>query len=338
MLEVYGALSSNVSIWSKTTSVHGYVETAAYRLGRAITEERCNRNKIAIDDHASESPHNQAVHLFILIDVLRSIHYGLPATLAIPEFIYEPISLNEEFIDIYTSIVFNSRLPSQTASLDAAFLALVAILSDIHSLSTVFHSLNAIKLSPLGGTEDGTAVDEDTSQFSNPYVPFSPANENREVKGTLGKALDLWSQRYLEQVDKSVIALYYFCKLYLALPSIQLLPIVAGYHPRRTSEDEEFDYQAKALDHDLRNCNNFECLKYVWLILDHTKRSEELTPLWLPIVLFFSALMVWRMIHLQREPGIYGSLRVLKLFKAELEGMEWPCCQPMAELLESLIR
>lgn len=263
-----------------------------------------------------------------MADVLRSIHYGIPSTLAIPELTSQPTSLNTDFNEIYTAVVFESRAPSTSLSIDGAVLALVAILNDIHVLAMAFH--------PLGREARRTQEkDHDNPYFFNPHLPLSPANESREAARTLNQALDFWSHSYVSQASKDIKALFYFCRMYLSLPSLQLLPIMAGYPPRSQLLKNIPPREIQTLDSELEE--NSDGLTNAWLILENVESTGAMTCLWHPIVVFYASLVVWRKIGLQAASGSRGSLRVLHLFKAELEQMRWPCCATMSQVLEKLM-
>ena len=54
--------------------------------------------------------------------------------------------------------------------------------------------------------------------------------------------------------------------------------------------------------------------------------------------MFYASLVVWSMIILEGDTRGRGSLKVLAVFKMELEGMKWPCCPVMADILDSLMK
>jgi hypothetical protein len=60
--------------------------------------------------------------------------------------------------------------------------------------------------------------------------------------------------------------------------------------------------------------------------------------IWLPIVLFSSALIVW---HKLQSPVAtnrkYGTLSVLTTFKDEIENLLWPYCRTMIKTLDKLM-
>lgn len=279
-----------------------------------------------------------AMPAFVLIDLLRSIHYGIPPTFARSELLSHSISSNDDCNITYSNIVLDSRLPPPNSGLDGAFLTLIAVLSDIHTLSIVFHPL--VIAEQYKSEADGSAKSKSgITHFKNPYLPFSPENEQRQVNQKLQNALILWGQNYLGKVDNATTALFHFCKMYISLPSLPLLPDIAGYLPRSRDRDTIASHQRRIVDTDLTGGGS-EALKHAWLILENVKQSESLAPVWLPIALFYASLVVWRMIGSPAKSGqngMHSSLLVLQLFKNELEQMRWPCCEVMAGTLKALM-
>jgi hypothetical protein len=275
---------------------------------------------------------------FVLIDLLRSIHYAIPQTFTRSELLSYSISSNNDYNTIYSNIVLDSRLPPPESGTDGAFLALIALLGDIHTLSIVFHPL-VIAEQYESGADGGPKSKSGTTHFKNSYLPFSPENEKHQVNQRLQKALDLWGQSYLGKVNTETTALFHFCRMYISLPSLPLLPDIAGYLPRSLDGHTTATHQTRIVDTDLHGGGS-EGLKHAWLILENVRQSEGLTPVWIPIVLFYASLVVWRMIGSQAKSGqngMHGSLLVLKLFKNELEQMKWPCCEVMVRTLKALM-
>ncbi|KAH7323956.1 hypothetical protein BKA65DRAFT_77255 [Rhexocercosporidium sp. MPI-PUGE-AT-0058] len=329
LLEAYGALSADPRIWQKTNITHGYVETAARRLFLSFSEHKGSGLRHDQDENgqATNASNCAAMPAFVLTDMLRSLHYNLPQTLSTSEFLTHLSAQHNHMNDKAAS-----RSSSHPAVLrrDDSLLGLVAILGDIHTLSTVFHLLELV--SPYDGQQDKDL------NFTNPYLPFSPPNENHKTRRKLQKALDIWRQNYLAIVDQDVAALFYFCQMYLVLPSLLLLPEIVGYAPRSSSDTTQINHRTRILDADL--ANGSEALKNAWLILENITQSENLPSLWLPIVLFYASLVAWRMVRLQTgtsEAGTSGLVQVLQLFKSQLEQLRWPCCQSMTTVLQSLM-
>lgn len=265
--------------------------------------------------------------------MLRSIHFGLPSTLGVVDLLSQPTPTNITALTIYRRIICRSRISAPKADNDGALLGLVALLADIHTLAIVFHPLGTMSF--VTGKEPLPKGLTDSLSFSSPYLPFSPPNENRLVRRRLENALDLWAESYLSPSTRDTAVLFYFAKMYLILPDMQILPALAGYPPRVLSDGSPSQEQQNKLDGELQA--HPEVQKYAWFILEHVEQSAALAPMWLPIAIFFAGLVVWRTVFLQMKSGGHGSRKVVLLFKDELLRMRWPCCKPMATTLESLL-
>jgi len=61
------------------------------------------------------------------------------------------------------------------------------------------------------------------------------------------------------------------------------------------------------------------------MIIEAYNPGNEVAPVWVPIAVFHASLVVWSMINLDRETRGRSSIKVMAVFKMELEGMKWPC-------------
>ena len=262
----------------------------------------------------------------MLVDVLRAIHQGLPSTLSIFEILSHFTPLNDEVNLGYSSLVVDHMLPPPSLSSDGAFLTLVVIIGSIHSLYTTFYPLQHSLISATSSTV-----------FFNPYLPFSTLDQNRETGERLQKALELWREQYFLPCQKADVALFHFGRMYSVLPSLMTLPVLAQYPPRRIRNDAMLAKYSKSIASELQDSP--EASKYAWAVLESIDKTATVTPMWYPIVVFYAGLVVWQAIKIKIkvESGGYSSLRVLALFKNELEHMNWPCCGVMAKTLDGLI-
>jgi hypothetical protein len=108
-------------------------------------------------------------------------------------------------------------------------------------------------------------------------------------------------------------------------PNLQNLPILAGYPPQVARNTTPASVLYKRIEHDL-NTSGADALKYAWLIIEACNSKIEVAPVWVPIAVFHASLVVWSIIILDGETRSRGSLKVLAIFKMELEGMKWPSC------------
>jgi hypothetical protein len=269
---------------------------------------------------------------FMLADVLRSVHYGLPSTLSTFESLSHPTPVNVAALSIYKATVIESQAPPQSLTKDASLLGLIAILADIHTFAHVFYILGT---RPEGDEEQIVDLRTASLRVSTVHAPFTSSKESHLMSQRLDRALDLWASSYMDGSDKNTKVIFYLCKMYLAFPSMQMLPSLANYAPRILLDGTTNQTQQNFVHSELRNSQ--AALEYAWLILDNIdQRDLVVTPAWLPIAVFFASLLVWQCVLVQVGNRRYGSRKVLLLFREELVRMCWPCCKVMAATLDAL--
>jgi hypothetical protein len=263
-----------------------------------------------------------------MMDVLRAMHFGGPTSLSIQEFSLRLSPTSYQLNSVLEMAVSGSGpLPADFSS-NSALLLLIAILAEINTATTVFH--------PFEELVNMDGENQRHSKYSNPHLPFSVNTEASQAKRRLQRALDSWHQAYLDILEPELLSLYYFSRLQLVFPSLQYLPILAGYPPRVARNTTPTSVLYKRVKRDLKTVA--DALKYAWLILESCNTEIEVTPPWFPIAVFHASLVVWIMIILDGESRTRGSLKVLAVFKVELETMKWPCCRVMADLLVNLMK
>ena len=234
-----------------------------------------------------------------------------------------------ELNSLYRGVVFSSSsLPSDLSS-DSALLLLTVILAEINTATTVFHPFQELPAVNRNGRTP--------KKYLNPHLPFSLNNETNQAKTKLNRALDAWHQAYSQIIEPETLVLFYFCKLQLLFPNLQNLPILAGYPPRVARNTTSTMLLYNRIEQDLKTTGT-NALEYAWLIIEACNSGNEVAPVWVPIAVFYASLVVWGMITLDGEKRTLGSLKVLAVFKMELEGIKWPCCRVMADVLGSLMK
>lgn len=163
-----------------------------------------------------------------------------------------------------------------------------------------------------------------------PYFP-SPETEFRGCRIRLSRALSKWEEEYFTSSAASVQALFFFCKLHLAVPDMHRLAHMTSYKPA-TQFKQNFSQSTPEL------LATDEGTHYAWLVLEKVSESENLSSVWLPVITFFSALVVWADLKAQKNSRVHGSPYVLRLFVDLLQKMVWPCCSEMGSALEELIQ
>ncbi|KIW27411.1 uncharacterized protein PV07_07149 [Cladophialophora immunda] len=275
------------------------------------------------------SPHRGAfIWCLWLTDILYALRDGLGVhSFSVRELCTKMPYSEYDFQDIYRTLLDESQpkasLPDDMTSPDDAFLLLMAVLSDIMSVQRSLYKVVSLSESQ-----------QSSSSFApNPFIPLTPAAELTRMNNALSSALDTWYDRFRGLMVPEIIAFRHYCGLHLTCPRILELPFVA----ESTLSRSDFDHQPIIITD--------EAVRNAWLVLDHSADAvractpETLCPVWLPIVVFHAALVVWAQqgLHKAGHSGISGSVRVLLAFKVELERMPWPCANNMAATLDRLM-
>jgi hypothetical protein len=223
------------------------------------------------------------------------------------------------FCTIYNLLAHGNALPPDVKSPEDGLLLLTALLSDI-----IYIQRCHVSLPHLSTPED--------ERLRNPYAPLSAKSEFLRQSASMMAALSQWKDTFHDKVENDILALYYFTKLHLTCPALWELPRMAGYgslvsHP---IESREMEISDKAMD-------------LAWLVLDHCDKKSKTARLnlsiWLPIVLFMSALVVWQRLRSRAATDLkYGTLKVLSMFEHEIARLPWPCCREMSKTLENLMQ
>jgi hypothetical protein len=270
-----------------------------------------------------------------LVDVIRAVHCNTSTQFSSSElFITMPAS-NHSFHDVYTKLLLEEHpLHLNMTEQEDAVLLLSALLSDIITIHKVFagfdlHSAEASALQPSTSIEPLPIL--------SPFVPFSPFAENQRMLSRISRSLDLWCERFGEIMPEDVLSLFYFCKICLCFPQVLLLPHLSGYRPAvdSSSSTARNDLGSIAVPED--------AMRYAWLVVDHVNverlSDDAACPIWLPLVTYITALVVWANLKSSSSSkSSYGTLKVLGMFKAELQQMPWPCCTEMTKNLDELMR
>jgi hypothetical protein len=270
-----------------------------------------------------------------LIDVVRAVHYNTSTQYSSSElFITMPAS-NHNFHGVYTKLVVEEHpLPPDMTEHEDAVLILSALLSDIIAIHKVFSGFD-VELSEILFSQ--SAMSGTTLQILGPFVPLSPFSENQRMLSQISKSLDLWGERFKPIVSEDILSLFYFCNMFLSFPQVLLLSRLSGYKPAVANSSgscSELDLGGVVIPEAAVRC--------AWLILDHVNverlPDRAACPVWLPVVTYITALVVWANLKSSVSRSSYGTLKALGMFKAELQQMPWPCCTEMVKNLDELMR
>ncbi len=271
-----------------------------------------------------------------LIDVVHAVHYNTSTQYNSSElFITMPAS-NHNFHDIYTKLVLEEHpLPLDMTEEEDAVLILSALLSDIITIHKVFSGFD-LQSAELLSSQPSTS--SNTLSVLNPFVPLSPYAENQRMLSQILKSLDLWGKRFRPIMSEDVLSLFYFCDMCLSFPQALLLPQLAEYEPAVISSSgsrSEVDLASMVISE--------ATMRSAWLVVDHVNvrrlPDRAACPVWLPVVTYITALVVWANLKSSSmSRSTYGTLKVLGMFKVELQQMPWPCCTVMVKNLDELMR
>jgi hypothetical protein len=263
------------------------------------------------------------VSYMFLIDTLQATHCGLAANFSTRELFIKMPGSSHQFRTVYHCLLHGDQIPQDVCNRADALLLLTALLSDI------VYAQRSLQLTSFTG--NGAAGHTGLKPRS-PFTPLSASSEFSRLNEAMTAALSRWERLFESHVSNDIVALHLFCKLQLICPDTWKLPQMAGYgETQPTSQDfrpsEPFQVPDKAAT-------------LAWQILDccHKIPPESRLSVWLPVIVFLSALVVWQ--RLRTEPvsaSQYGTLRVLGLFSKEIAGYRWPCSITMIRTLDGLM-
>jgi hypothetical protein len=250
--------------------------------------------------------HSSLVSYLLLIDTTNALHFQTVPTFSTTELFIRMPNSNHHFRTVFNGMMHGLELPADVRSCEDALLLLVALLSDIIYMQHCHQVLHR----------------EDTR--ANPFLPLTVQGECDRLTADMSAALSRWEHHFKQDVGKDILALSYFAHLRLACLGLDEL----------THEVMSKSGTARSIDISDR------ALDLAWIILEHCHDLPEsdTMAIWLPIILFQSALVVWQRLRSPSAARKYGTLSVLKAFGNEIAKLPWSCCGEMAEILDRLIK
>ena len=360
LLIVYGTMTASAAVWKRTAVLSSSSMTAGLillHIKSLLMEADCAPNEVTqsfLSRRAIQSAFAIQVSLSAYIalvpsahtssslswcmwlaDVLQALHFDAPSNFSSCELWTDLPSSQNTFQRVYQALLqheddsFKEKdLPFLgSKSPEDAIVLLIAILSDSICLRRSLGQM-AMMVTPFDGIR----------HTYNPYLPLTPQTELDRMQRSLFRALDRWQREFHKVVSPEVMALYHYCRLYLSCPKLSSLSQMAGYKPVSPSTSSP-KIGASRLAVEVFE----ESISHSWLVLDSTaarsQSSDSLCPPWLPIIVFHAGLVVWANLHDAETSkcNAYSSTKVLLAFKAELNGMAWPCCPEMVSTLDTLM-
>lgn len=269
--------------------------------------------------------HSALISYMLLIDTMQATHCGLAANFSTSELFIRMPGSNHQFPTLYRSLLRGDEIPQDVRSKEDALLLLTALLNDI------VYAQRCLPPTTVVGSGRQTHIG---SKLRSPFTPLSAASEMSRLKDIITAGLSRWEGFFRPHVGNDILALFCFCKLQLICPDTWKLPQMAGYgetdsnsqHPGHP-DPGPFQVPDKAM-------------ALAWLVLDHCHKISPKGKLsvWLPPIVFLSALVVWQRLRGESPANPkYGSVKVLSLFNNEIAGLSWPCTVEMMKTLNRLM-
>lgn len=220
-----------------------------------------------------------------------------------------------------------SKSATTNTSRELAVLLLLATLSDT---ITLYRSLES--------SAENISIPDTRSHQHNPFVPFTAYAELEQMRIQLNLALDRWHSIYLPHLTPEILALYQYCRLFLSHPSLLHMKRIASDRIANPKQPFSMATLQDMLPSDFSISTAWSILEYAAKI---PRKSRNCSVIWMPVVVFHAALIVWARIYVSQSSGdnegASGSALTLAVFKGELETMKWPCCADMASFIDRLI-
>lgn len=253
----------------------------------------------------------------LLIDTVRSLHLGTPATIARSLADVPCLPQNGSFSQLLSTTIFGSpRTQWIPYSEGNALMLLLLIFSEEQIWRTMMYS------------------DSHQVCFSGDSASANSSSYLKSIQRTLCR----WKEEYMHQTSPELKAFYHFCEMYLLFKNLESLPDIAGYRrkQKKNHKDRRLPLANTAATTSDEEKERTQASHHAWLLLEHVTARSTPAALWLPVILYLAALVVWYDICSRQGSRSHGSMMVLHLFIKELRGMHWPCCLDMAANLEQL--
>jgi hypothetical protein len=258
----------------------------------------------------------------LLIDLLRSIQHGQPASFPTALFLHlkQP---REDNTRLATAI-----LPLVDERFENPLIAIISMLADAHLVTTVFDPL----------TTQSTLLNDSLSRYPAAWMtntPFTPTHEIGKLRLELLAGVLKWNNNHMNTAPRDVALMYHFCHLYTSVPNLQSLFILSGY------AKQPFSISATRREHERASSTLLEYCSAVpiaWKIIETSEAipRDEL-PLWAPLSVFSAGLIIWaRTAFADDDKFDSSSVRSLTQFKKELARMNFSGAEEMSAIIASL--
>ncbi|KAK3075509.1 hypothetical protein LTR53_001126 [Teratosphaeriaceae sp. CCFEE 6253] len=294
-------------------------------LGFTLAMERWQ--KAADDGHPETRRRRSALTCYVfLVAVLQSLVCDTLPLMSSEELTLMP-STSSGFTEAYSSLSRTIDVNTHQLSDHAdALVLLIALLSD---RLFVEHSYRSVSQRPVtADMRNGHGAN--VLAYPAELMPASASRDYLDLEHRTLQSLHRWHDRFASAATKEILALYYYAELRISYTNFGGLLRDCGYQSYQRLVSDEGATHSEV---------SGQSVRLAWLVLDQVdvrkRRRESLHAIWLPPVLFHSALIIWRS-QTQQKTGPCGSLKALGLFAKELDELPWPCCGSMATCLRRL--
>ncbi|EUC43272.1 hypothetical protein COCMIDRAFT_28228 [Bipolaris oryzae ATCC 44560] len=249
----------------------------------------------------------------LLIDTIHALQSNTAPNYSISELSFCMPQSGYPFQMINGALLHGQAIPNDLGNREDALALSIALLSNIIQTHKMYFGPLSVHIRP---------------DPWNPYRPLTWRSELTNTVAVFNSALARWESHFLQKADHDVLALHYFTKLYLMVPSIAEFPSLARGDAIRSVQLAE---QMVIPD---------EAWETAWDVFEHVdlaiKVKEYRISIWLPEIIFLSAVIVWRSHSNNGHRRRYGGLRSLVMYQNFLLRLPWPCCREMAAVLDLL--
>ncbi|EMC98767.1 hypothetical protein BAUCODRAFT_120068 [Baudoinia panamericana UAMH 10762] len=309
LLSTYGSLSMNNGIRRKTSEILCNIITMSRRL--RLSDATPSAYSTLSPSERDIAGKGSLLCYIVLVDIVHSLSNNTAPNYSVRELELRMPSSNHSFSTVYSSLLHGHVLPGDLSTTEDGLLLIIALLSDVYYVQKCHPRL----LDQFG-----------TSSVINPYRPLCSNSELAHMTALFDGALSRWKQRFFAGASHDVLALYYFTLLQLRWPDVPELPTLLNRHTAKPTSE----------------AIPSECLSIAWAIHANVESASandtQRLSIWLPCILYLSALVVWRSHSQDRKDMSFGGLSSLRMYEFTLSQLPWPCCPDMVRVLETLRR
>ncbi|KAJ1323242.1 hypothetical protein MN608_11388 [Microdochium nivale] len=309
LLATYGILASGSVIKRKTAGILGNVANVIRRM--RMTDDLASAHATSSASERYLVGKSALLWYMLLIDIIHGLQSNSTPIYSISELSFRLPQKGYPFQTINDALLHGRALPTDLGHREDALALSIALLSNMMRTHKTYFGPLSVLIRP---------------DPWNPYRPLTWRSELANAAAVFNTALARWEGHFLQHADHDVLALHYFAKLYLIVPSIAELASLASSGSIRPVQLAE---QTAIPD---------EALEIAWDVFEHVDSAiavkNHRMSIWLPEVTFLSALAVWHGRSNKGHRRRYGGIRSLVMFQKLLLQLPWPCCTEMAAVLD----